>query len=227
MKSKHGVLSPSFLDKFSFMKSMKRHEYKYFPLELITIFLCDISFQRPVFKHRRDLVGNGEIADLPTSSRCIYEPVSSCWDVRYGTFIKSSLFVSTYHISSYSLHFTILRSQWIILIPLSWISTSILSKSLSRKKCSLSSIKRLSEEHNSLSLTLSLFKGWQCWGGPSDSFCSWEGERLYSFGLTHCFFSPQRPHQEISGHWPSSAARQHEGELVRFPVSLNHISYLW
>lgn len=64
----------------------------------------------------------------------------------------------------------------------------------------------------------------QCLGGPSDSFSSWEGERLYSFGLTHCFFSPQRPHQEISGHRPSPAARQHEGELVRLPVSLNHMA---
>lgn len=65
---------------------------------------------------------------------------------------------------------------------------------------------------------------WQCWGGPDDSFSSWVGERLYSFGLTHCFFFPQRPHQEISGHWPSPAARQHEGELVRLPVSLNHMA---
>lgn len=64
---------------------MKRHEYKYFALELIKIFLCDVSLQRPVFKHRRDLVGNREIADLPTSSHCIYEPVSKLLgcEIRY------------------------------------------------------------------------------------------------------------------------------------------------
>lgn len=53
---------------------------------------------------RKDLVKNRENADLSTFSHHIYETVSSSSDVRYGTFIKSSLFISSYHISSESWH---------------------------------------------------------------------------------------------------------------------------
>lgn len=88
---------------------MKRHKYKYLPPELIKIFLCDISLQRPVFKYRKDLDKNGERADLSTSSRYIYETVSTSSDVRYGTFIERSLFGSSYRISSESLLSAILR----------------------------------------------------------------------------------------------------------------------
>lgn len=36
--------------------------------------------------------------------------------------------------------------------------------------------------------------------------------------------SPQRPHKEVSCDWPSQTARQHEGELVWFPASCNHVA---
>lgn len=132
------------------MKSVKRHKYKYFPLELIKIFLRDTSLRRPVFKHRRDLVKNRGMADLSTPSHCIYEPVGSSLDVRYGTFIKSSLFVSSFHISE-SLHSAFLRALWIILTPPSRMSASHarvyrLRKVLPAKMCPLCSIKRLSQD---------------------------------------------------------------------------------
>lgn len=115
-----------FPDELSSKKSIKRHKYKHFLPELIKIFPGDISLQRPVFKQKKDLdKKKWEIADLSTSSVCIYEAVSSSSDVRYGTFMESSLFVSSYRISSERRTLPFLRSRWIIpTVPPAPLSTS-------------------------------------------------------------------------------------------------------
>lgn len=148
------------------------------------------------------------------------------------------LFVSNYHISSGSL----LSDPCEPSSPSShWMSTThaqvyslrkfdfLQLKDCQRDTTHLASRRQLSQA------VKNLWRGHICHcdsvGEPDSLPC--EGDTLYCTALDSLTvsFSLQRPHQEISGHWPSQTAGQHEGELVRLPGSLNHmaahhISYL-
>lgn len=153
--------------------------------------------------------------------------------LRYSTFFffftPLPPVVGGYHISPESPH-SFLRPPWITLILRA--DLDITCRSLwppkvvvcgKKKRAPFSSIKRLSKRHKSLG-RFPLFPGCQVGTSWQLPFVRHARTTVDSLWLVSFSSPPQRPHQEISGHRPSQTARQHEGELVRLPVSVSHMA---
>lgn len=148
-----------------------------------------------------------------------------------GMFIKSSLFLKRADTGacreSPSLPLCITRAG-------SWVSLESARAPFDSKIVKVSGLSQRSTRRPSARLSSSF-----CWGcvhqsrrGIKQLFPFLERDRETDGklsqgkqpGFTECFFflfssPPQRPHQKISGHWPSQTSRLHEGEFFRLCLS--------